>query len=104
MKHYAQLFWEEFTMTLKQPLTWITALIILVGIAGISYAQTDCSELIQACKMKRQLGEQGQGNCKAARACQQQQCGELRQACLNRDSLGERGQGNCRRYRETCRR
>jgi hypothetical protein len=79
----------------------ITATVLTVVLA---HAQTDCSDLIQACKMKRQLGEQGQGNCRAARACQQQLCGELRQACLNKEELGERGQGNCRRYRETCRR
>jgi hypothetical protein len=82
----------------------IVIAIALLGFATSAQAQTDCSDLIQACQMKRQLGEQGQGNCKAARACQRQLCGELRQACLHKQELGEQGQGNCRRYRETCRR
>jgi hypothetical protein len=95
---------NEIISAFCHPVTWSTALVLLVGISSVALAQTDCSELMQACKMKRQLGEQGQGNCKAARACQQQLCGELRQACMHKQDLGEQGQGNCRRYRETCRR
>ena len=79
--------------------------IMLMGLPSLAMAQqNDCSELIAACQMKRQLGEVGEGNCKKARACQAQVCGELRQACIHKQQLGERGEGNCRRYRDTCRR
>ena len=78
--------------------------IMLMGLPSLAVAQQDCSDLIAACQMKRQLGEQGEGNCKRARACQQAVCGELRQACLHKQQLGEKGEGNCRRYRDTCRR
>src|SRR3954447_3915702 len=68
-----------------------------------------CEELRAACESKRQLGEQGEGNCRRYRQmCQQpsrqQICQELRAACLQKGQLGEQGAGNCRRYRETCRR
>ena len=69
-----------------------------------------CEELRAACESKRQLGEQGEGNCRRYRQmCQpqqsrQQMCQELRAACMNKSQLGEQGEGNCRRYRETCRR
>jgi hypothetical protein len=84
--------------------TIVLAAILSAGLLVPSAIAQDCEELRLACQMKRQLGEQGQGNCKAFRQCQQQQCGELRQACLHKGELGERGQGNCKRYRETCRR
>jgi hypothetical protein len=95
---HSRIWWTMFFVSA------LLAATILTFVTSRAQAQTDCSDLIQACKMKRQLGEQGQGNCKAARACQQQLCGELRQACLHKQELGEQGQGNCRRYRETCRR
>ncbi len=59
-----------------------------------------CEELRAACESKRQLGEQGEGNCRRYR----QMCQELRAACMNKSQLGEQGEGNCRKYRETCRR
>jgi hypothetical protein len=79
---------------------------LLCGLLGssVAIAQDQCAELKQACAMKRQLGEQGEGNCKKYRACRQQVCGELRQACMFKRERGEEGQGNCRAYRETCRR
>jgi len=67
-----------------------------------------CRELQQACEKKGQLGERGEGNCKAYRAeCGQRRevvnCRELRSACLNKERLGERGEGNCKQYRTQCR-
>ena len=95
-------FWNEFIVTLC---TWTTALVIVNGLwTTLAMAQDDCEELRLACQMKRQLGEQGAGNCKKYRACQAQQRGELRSACMHKRELGEAGQGNCRRYRKMCRR
>ena len=68
-----------------------------------------CEQLRSACENKRELGEQGEGNCRRYReTCERRRpsrdmCRELRQACLNKDELGEQGAGNCRRYRENCR-
>jgi len=66
-------------------------------------AQDVCADQRRACQMKRELGEQGQGNCRAYRACMREICPQLRQACMFKDESGERGQGNCKRYRATCR-
>ncbi|MBR0696141.1 hypothetical protein [Bradyrhizobium lablabi] len=82
----------------------VLSVLMLLSLGGISYAQ-DCRELRQACMMKDQLGERGQGNCRRYReACQQPQvsCMELRARCMFKDELGEQGQGNCRRYRQMC--
>jgi hypothetical protein len=79
-------------------------LVGVLGFSGIASAQDQCAELRQACVMKRQLGEQGEGNCKKFRACKQEVCGNLRQACLFKREAGEEGQGNCKAYRATCRR
>jgi hypothetical protein len=63
-----------------------------------------CEELRLACENRRQLGEQGEGNCRRYReTCHWQFCRELRQACQHKGELGERGEGNCRKYREICR-
>jgi hypothetical protein len=71
----------------------IAALAAMLLIPVTASAQDQCAELVQACRMKRQLGEQGEGNCKKARACVAQVCGELRQACMNKQEAGEVGQG-----------
>jgi hypothetical protein len=78
--------------------------IAIISLPDIASAQS-CKELRRACEMRDQLGERGQGNCRAYREqCQQgPSCAELRQACMFKGELGEQGQGNCRRYRETCR-
>jgi hypothetical protein len=80
------------------------ALMAAMLVPSLAYAEDACGELRQACAMKRQLGEQGEGNCKKWRACRAEQCGDLRQACLYKRQAGEQGQGNCARYRDTCRR
>jgi hypothetical protein len=93
---------KETQMTIKP----LYAAVLLFGLFGptVAVAQDQCAELKQACLMKRQLGEQGEGNCKKYRACRQQACAELREACMFKRERGEQGQGNCRTYRETCRR
>lgn len=80
------------------------AALLLLGGQSIGHAEDSCEELRIACQMKRQLGEVGEGNCKAFRACKAQVCGSLREACMHKAQLGEKGEGNCRRYRDTCRR
>ena len=89
----------------------MTGVFLLSGSALPAAAQRggQCEELRLACENKRQLGEQGEGNCQRYREmCQQpsrqQMCQELRAACLHKGQLGEQGEGNCQRYRETCRR
>jgi hypothetical protein len=67
-----------------------------------------CEELRLACENRRQLGEQGEGNCRryrevCERPSRRQICEELREACMHKGQLGERGEGNCQKYRETCR-
>ena len=45
MKHYAQLLWNEFIVTLCNPLTWTTALVIVIGLwTTLAMAQDDCEE------------------------------------------------------------
>jgi hypothetical protein len=82
------------------------AAVLLFGLFGptVAVAQEQCAELRQACAMKRQLGEVGEGNCRKYRACRQQVCADLREACMFKRERGEEGQGNCHAYRETCRR
>ena len=80
------------------------AALLLIGGQSVSHAEDACEELRIACQMKHQLGERGEGNCKAFRACKAQMCGSLREACMHKAQLGEKGEGNCRRYRDTCRR
>jgi hypothetical protein len=89
----------------------MTSAVLLSGSALPAAAQrgSQCEELRAACESKRQLGEQGEGNCRryrqmCERPSRQQMCEQLRAACLQKGRLGEQGEGNCRRYRETCRR
>lgn len=82
----------------------LIASILLLSVPSLAAAQGNpCAELQRACEMKNQLGEKGEGNCKAARACQARACKQLRRACLFKEERGEQGEGNCRRYREVCR-
>jgi len=100
-------------MLLKKAVIAILASVFLLSgnvLPAAAQRGGQCEELRLACENKRQLGEQGEGNCQRYRQmCQrqpsrQQVCQELRAACMHKGQLGEQGEGNCRRYRETCRR
>jgi hypothetical protein len=103
----------ESKMPLKKAIVAMLASTFLLSGSVIPAAAQrggQCEELRAACESKRQLGEQGEGNCQRYRQmCQpqqsrQQMCQELRAACMHKGQLGEQGEGNCRKYRETCRR
>ena len=81
----------------------MAAMLAAFLIPSAASAEDACEELRLACQMKRQLGEQGQGNCRAWRQCKAAQCGDLREACMRKVQQGTQGEGNCRRYRDTCR-
>lgn len=88
-------------------LVYILAAMVAGIIVGASPASAqNCAELRRACEMKRELGEQGRGNCRAYREqCTQQEevnCSALRVKCMFKQELGEEGQGNCRAYRQNC--
>lgn len=88
----------------KFMLAMATASAVLI-ISAPAYAGR-CQELRLACEKKEQLGERGQGNCRAYREqCGRRgpSCGELRYYCLHKEEFGGQGQGFCRQYRENCR-